>query len=359
MIRVVLVDSSAESRRALRTALEADADLLVIGEAGGAAEALKLVTRLKPDLVAMDVQLPGESGVQVAAALMKASPRPILLLTETKPDATLISRAMEAGALEVAAKLPSTATPGYEPSRQKLLRLFKALAGVPVVHRFDRRPREAGAAAVTRQVEPFRAPEIVLIGASTGGPPVVGSILKQVRSLTVPVAVVQHMAAGFMEGFVQWLARSSGHPVVLVDRAVSLVAGTIYIAPDDRHLVVGDRRTVAPQDGPERNFQRPSVDELFESAARSFGGDAVAVLLTGMGRDGAAGMLALKKAGALTIAQDPETCAVGAMPRSAIERNAAVRVASPDDIASALIACSGAMRCRHAWGTARGPATEE
>jgi two-component system chemotaxis response regulator CheB len=140
------------------------------------------------------------------------------------------------------------------------------------------------------------------------------------------------MATGFRQGFADWLQQASGHRVVVVERATPIEPGVVYLAGDDRHLEFLSRTLLSPSDGPERRAQRPSVNVLFESAAARFGSDALAVLLTGMGNDGAEGMAALRRAGAFTIAQEPSTCAVDAMPASAIDLRAAQIVATPAEI---------------------------
>jgi two-component system chemotaxis response regulator CheB len=177
----------------------------------------------------------------------------------------------------------------------------------------------------------------VAIGASTGGPPVLSEILRALpRNFDTPIVVVQHMTAGFTRDFARWLAETAQRRTLLVDSPLSLEAGAIYLAADDSHLVVVSRTKLAPERSAARGFQRPSVDVLFESAAAVFGAATIGVLLTGMGRDGVEGMMTLKRKGALTIVQTPSTCAVDAMPRAAIERDAVDMVASPGEIASLI-----------------------
>jgi two-component system chemotaxis response regulator CheB len=149
--------------------------------------------------------------------------------------------------------------------------------------------------------------------------------------------VVQHIYSGFSQALATWLQDSTGHQVVVCDTDQSLAAGTVYLAPDTEHLAFKKPSLIGPRGGPPRGQQKPSIDELFLSAAEHLGAAAIAVLLTGMGRDGADGMASLKAAGALTIVQKPETCAVDSMPRAAIEGGSAKLILAPGDIPGALL----------------------
>jgi two-component system chemotaxis response regulator CheB len=337
--RIVIVDDSSTARLALRRALETDASMRVVGEASNRERALELVASLKPQLVTMDVYLDREDGIEVTAALMQLSPVPILIVTGRNPsDPELVYEAMQAGALEVFGKLPAAHDPGYETQRQRLVRLVKALARVPVVRRRRQgTPPPRLEMPLPRECRGPDGLDIALIGASTGGPPLLGRILQQIAApAPVPIVIVQHMAVGFGEGFADWLAETSGHRTVIVSSDRVIVPGAIYLAPTGRHLVLRERRVVALSDEPPRWYQRPSVDVLFESAAEVVGTNAVAVLLTGMGRDGAAGLAALRRAGAYTVAQAPATCTVASMPAAAIAAGAADAVVTPDDLATWL-----------------------
>lgn len=345
MISVLIVDDSATARVALRQAIESDPQLQVIGEAATGDEALRLVKRRNPDIVTMDVFLHHENGLDVAGAIMAQLPRPILVVTSGDvTDPTLAFRAIEVGALEICRKLPSPRSPDYPQLRDKLIRLVKTLAKVPVVSR-HRRAEPSQRLEGSRSPQPERAPagvsehrtcqpQLLVIGASTGGPPVLGSILGQLpKPFPLPIAVVQHMEGSFVKGFTLWLAGVTGHAVVCVEDWARLEPGTVYLPRAQRHLRCASAdRAVASEDAP-RGFHRPSVDVLFESAARHVGRDTIGVLLTGMGRDGADGLKQLHDAGAMTIAQDPQSCAVASMPSHAIEYGAASVVLNPDRIA--------------------------
>jgi two-component system chemotaxis response regulator CheB len=343
VISVLIVDDSATARVALRQAIESDPQLQVVGEAATGDEALRLVKRRNPDIVTMDVFLHRENGLDVAGAIMAQLPRPILVVTGGDvTDPTLAFRAIEVGALEICRKLGSPRSPDYPQQRDKLVRLVKTLAMVPVVSRHrrakppqEREPERAPARiSEHRKARPLPQPQLLVIGASTGGPPVLSSILAQLpRPFPLPIAVVQHMEGSFVNGFTLWLAGVTGHDVVCVEDWAALEPGTVYLPRAQRHLqCTSAKRVIASEEAP-RGFHRPSVDVLFESAARHIGCGVVAVLLTGMGRDGAAGLKQLHDSGALTIAQEPLSCAVGSMPSHAIELGAASVVLNPDKIA--------------------------
>ena len=373
-IRVLVVDDSATARAALRLALGDDPGLVVVGEAADGPTATRLVRELGPDIVTMDVFLRAESGIDVAAAIMSTKATPIVIVTASDPrDPSLVFRAMQAGVLELSAKLPSPTHPDYDTRKARLVRTLKTLASVPVIHRFTDSVGRSAPPSSTMPVVAPRPPSspvgplsvpagnvppsssvvpppttdapVLLIGASTGGPPVLSTLLRALpRRFAMPIVVVQHMTPGFMRGFGNWLASDTGHPVELVDSARSLVAGTLYVPADEHHLVLEAGRRVAPSSAPPRGFHRPSIDLLFESAATPTQGPlTIAVLLTGMGSDGAHGLLSLRRAGAWTIAQEPTTCAVRSMPEQAIALGAAEAVLPPAAVANALVARAAAF----------------
>ena len=342
--RVLVVDDSPTARLALRVAFEAEPDIVVVGEASRGTAALRLAHKLHPDLVTMDVYMAGEDGIDVTRQLMTERPTPILVVTAQDPaNPQLLYRAMDAGALEVVAKLPSPRSAEYAAKRARLANLVRTLSQVPVVTR----RRAKGGPSPARRVTPDPlvgrpSPRMVVVGASTGGPLVVKHLLRSLPAgFPLPVAVVQHMISGFAVGMARWLSQETDREVVLVEGRVEPSPGFVYLAPDDQHLEVTPAGHLVPTDKPKSRYQRPSVDVLFDSAAKHLGSRAIGVLLTGMGRDGAEGLVALKNAGALTIAQSPESCAVGSMPGAAIELGAVDLVLSPDDIIRELVVQSG------------------
>jgi two-component system, chemotaxis family, protein-glutamate methylesterase/glutaminase len=333
--RVLIVDDSPTARHALTRAIEdRAAGIHVVGTAGTVKEALRLRDSLRPDIVTMDVHLGKDDGVELAARMMSARPLPIVVITAADPrDPALAFRVMDAGALEVLAKPHDAAHARYGDECRRLRQTVSALARVPVVTR-RRHPRRV---ATARQSSSQLPVDVVLIGASTGGPPVVQQVLAAMnKPLAVPVAVVQHIADGFVAGLARWLESTTGHPTLVLTGETVMRPGVVYLANTGTHLEVTRAGLLTATPGPPRNYQLPSIDVLFESAATHLGARACAVLLTGMGRDGADGLAALRQHGALTIAQEPSTCVVDSMPASAIQAGAAASILPPERIGAAL-----------------------
>lgn len=345
MRKVLVVDDSPTARLALRRVIDTSGG--VLGEAGEAStgrEAMELIDKLHPHIVALDVHLEPEDGCALAATIMTTRPMPIVLVTGVSPnDPALAFRALQVGALEVLPKPPAPSSPCYEAECQRFVRLFSALSHVPVVRRRGAPPapssvpwqRSSGSLA-PHSPRTLAAIDLIVIGASTGGPPLLQELLRGPPTLPVPIVVVQHMANGFGHGFATWLGETTGQTVIVCDRELSLSGGVVFVAPDDAHLTLSDRRTLVPRRGAPRCHLQSSVDELFESVARVSARSTLAVLLTGMGSDGCTGLMALRNAGALTVAQEPSTCVVDGMPRSAIERGAAEKILTPAEIREVL-----------------------
>lgn len=327
MIRVVVVEDSASQRAHLVRALEGDGDIEVVGQAADATAALGVVQKHRPDVVTLDLQLPGGGGRHAIEQIMAFAPTPILVLsaTVTGPQSEAAVDALVSGALDAVPK-PSRWTATAEAQLRKRVR---ALRGATVLrHPRGRRAHDTVAPRRTRTVP------IVAVAASTGGPPALAKVLAGLGGLRAAVLVVQHLHPDFIEGFVTWMARVSPLPVQPAAAGAPIQAGAVYIAPGGTHLKVADGHLVLdPAPG---TLHRPSADELFRSVATGAGRRAVGVLLTGMGDDGAAGLLAMRKAGAHTIAQDERTSAVYGMPRVAKALDAAVEVLPLDAIAEAV-----------------------
>jgi two-component system chemotaxis response regulator CheB len=256
-------------------------------------------------------------------------------------DPTVVAttfEAMEAGALAVLRRPAGIGHPDHEATTRDLVQTVKLMSEVKVVRRWASARRNSIAQAPVPYLE--RAPgtcKIIAIGASTGGPPVLQAILSQLPAdFPVAILVVQHMAAGFIQGFVEWLAHSSRLAVHVAEHGEKILAGHVYMAADELHMTVGrDGKIMLTREPPE-NGLRPSVSCLFRSVAEVYGGDAVAGLLTGMGRDGADELKLLRDRGAITFAQDKASSVVHGMPGEAIKLDAATLVLPPDKIADVL-----------------------
>jgi len=244
--------------------------------------------------------------------------------------------ALEAGALILLDKPPAPWDDRHDDAARELVRTVKLMSEVKVVRRWAARGGGNGAAHPT-PVPCTRAPRVVAIGASTGGPQVLSAILAGLPSpLSVPLLLVQHISAGFIEGFADWLRTRTPMAVTIPGRGEELRAGTVYVAGGEHHMTITREGRIALEAGPAVNGFRPSISRLFDSVAAVCGREAVGVLLTGMGRDGADGLRRMREAGALTIAQDAASSVVFGMPGEAVRLDAAVDVLPPAGIADAL-----------------------
>ena len=341
MIEVLVVEDSAVVREFLVQILGSDPGIQVIGTANDGEDAIEAVGRERPDVITMDIHMPKLDGLQATRRIMETHPTPIVIVSgSTDPqDVATTFRAMEAGALAVLGRPAGIGHPDHEATARELVQTVKLMSEVKVVRRWPRVRREISAPGPPEPVI-GRAPagvKVIAIGASTGGPPVLQTILAGLpNDFPAPVLIVQHMAAGFMQGFVAWLAQSSGLPVHIATHGESMLPGHVYVAPDDFQMKVErGGRIVLARDEPE-NGLRPSVSCLFRSLAQVYGDQAVAGLLTGMGRDGAEELKLLRDKGAVTFAQDKESSVVHGMPGEAIKLGAATFILPPEKIAAAL-----------------------
>ena len=336
-----MVEDSAVVRDFLVHVLCADPDIHVVGTANDGEDALEAVERRRPDVITMDIHMPKMDGLEATRRIMETHPTPIVVVsgsTDLKEVATTF-RAIEAGALAAVPRPYGVGHPGHEATVRELVQTVKLMSEVKVVRRWSRARREAPAARPTEMgltQEPARV-RVVAIGASTGGPQVLQTVLAALPGdFPVPVLMVQHMAAGFVGGFVEWLAQSSNLPVHLAADGEIMLPGHAYVAPDERQMkVVRDGRIALSEDAPE-NGLRPSVSYLFRSIAEVYGCDAVAGLLSGMGRDGAEELRVLKEAGAVTFAQDKGSSVVHGMPGEAVRLDAVMLILPPDKIGPVL-----------------------
>jgi two-component system chemotaxis response regulator CheB len=342
VIRVLVVEDSVTMRHHLRESLAADPQLVVVGEAVDGAQAVELCGRLRPDVVTMDMMLPTMSGLAATEHIMADFPTPILVVSSAdRQELFSTYNALAAGAVDVMEK-----PRGDDSDADWAMRLrtsVRMVARIRVIThpraRLDRRVATPPPPAPVPVPQPSGGrPAVVTVGASTGGPAALTDFLRGLPpSFPTPVLVVQHIAASeqFAVAFSDWLGGQTGRDVrYAVDGTpVTRCAGQILLAPPDRHLLVRDG-LLRLSDGPQRHSCRPSVDVLFESVAEEFGPSAAGCLLTGMGRDGAAGLLQMRHRGAVTFAQDEGSCTVYGMPREAALLGAAVHVLPPGRMAA-------------------------
>ncbi|HXG51269.1 MAG TPA: chemotaxis response regulator protein-glutamate methylesterase [candidate division Zixibacteria bacterium] len=340
MIKVLIVEDSPVVREFLTHILGSDSDIDVVGTACDGEEAVEAVERTRPDVVTMDIHMPRLNGFDATRRIMELSPRPIVIVSGSSAhdEIAMTFKALESGALAI---VPRPRGLGDEESSRELVRTVKLMSEVRVVRRW---PRSRTAPAPAPAPRPAVSAEerggdvrVVAMGASTGGPIVLQTILSGLgESFPVPVLIVQHMTPGFAGGFAEWLARSTGFPVGIARDGETTLPGRAYVAPDGFHMGVRAGGRIALENAPPENGLRPSISYLFRSVVSAYGSQAVGVLLTGMGRDGAEELKLLRDKGCATIAQDRESCVVYGMPGEAVRIGAAARILSPDKIAAAL-----------------------
>jgi len=335
MIRVLIADDSRVAREFLTHLVNSQPDMEVVGVAANGVETVQRVKTLLPTIVVIDSNMPVLDGFGATRQIMEEHPTPIIIVTASlnPQDMTTTFKAMEAGALAVLAKPVGVGHPQYDSLTDQFLQHLRLMSEVKVVRRRPISRQEKAGAAVSPPRQNGRQTEIIAIGASTGGPQVIQTILGGLdTSLPVPVLIVQHISPGFVQGFADWLAKTVPFPVALAAPQVRLTPGRAYIAPDGYHLGVDSRGCLWLSDAPPENGLRPAVSFLFRSVAAAYGRRAVGVLLSGMGRDGAAELKMLRDLGAVTIAQDQASAVVFGMPGEAVKLGAATYVASPNEI---------------------------
>jgi two-component system chemotaxis response regulator CheB len=333
----LVVDDSPLARDIITMILQEDPDIQVIGQAENGQVAVELVEALHPDVVTMDIMMPVMDGLTAIQQIMAFNPTPILVVTSSG-EAEVAYKAISGGALEVMQKPDMSAGPA---EWEGFARRVKVLAQVRVITHV--RGRGAG----STQILPFMGPaaaqvgsqgRILAVGASTGGPAALAKLLGGLPpDLTVGVVVVQHIAEGFVPGLVNWLSSVTMLTVKVAEEGESVHAGTVYIAPTGSHTAVTHNGRLKLLDTPPVDSQRPAVDVLFDSIQQQYGRRAIAVLLTGMGRDGARGLKAIREAGGRTLAQDEASCVVFGMPKAAIELEAAEQVLPLTDIPTTVV----------------------
>jgi two-component system chemotaxis response regulator CheB len=340
VIRVLVVEDSAVVREFLFHILRSDPKIDVVGTAQNGEEALAAVERLRPDVITMDVNMPKMNGFDATRRIMEARPTPIVIVSGTANAQTATAfHAVEAGALALLERPLGLGHPDHQRMAGELVQTVKLMSEVKVVRRWPRYPSSENRAALVPPGFPAeaRACALVAVGASTGGPAVLQAILSRLpRNFPVPVLLVQHIATGFTEGFANWLGQSSSLPVHVAVDGEPITPGQVYVAPDGLHMQAHRTSTIRLTREEPENGARPSVSALFRSVAELHGRQAVGVLLTGMGKDGARELKLMKGKGAVTIVQDRETSVVHGMPGEAIRVGAATYVLPAEKIGAAL-----------------------
>lgn len=329
-IQVLLVDDSPVVLTILKRLIDSTSELEVAGTARTAREALALIPRLQPQVICTDLKMPGMDGLEFVREVMANDPRPILVLSagvQTR-DTENVFRLLAAGAVDVLPKPIVGGTADLMTIRQELITKIKVLAGVAVFtlhRRSSHQLTDRSNLIQSPNISPTARDriEIVGIGASTGGPQALRAILSEFpKNFPVPAICVQHISVGFLADLIQWLSAECLLPVSIVKSGEVLQPGRIYFPPENRHLEVTSNGLAMCSFELPCLGHRPSVTVTFNSIAKAYGKKALGVLLTGMGKDGAAGMQAISQSGGITIAQDEATSAVFGMPKEAISLGA-------------------------------------
>ncbi len=340
-IRVLVVDDSVISRQVLERILTSDPDISVIGEAANGETAILMAATKQPDIIVMDIIMPVMNGFHATRTIMENSPVPIIIVSaiEDHKEVGIIFQAMQAGALACMRKPSGPGSPTFDQDARELLQTVKSMAEIKVVRR---RP-SVSAGGISRPATPpgagidLTGRKIVAIGVSTGGPVVLQEILSLLPgNFPLPIVIVQHIAGGFYQGFSDWLASASGYQVCLGTDRSPLLPGIAYIAPEGFQTGIDPLFRLRFLGSETENGLRPSVAQLFRSLAGNWGKATVAILLTGMGRDGATELKILRDHGALTIVQDKESALVYGMPGEAVRLDAADYILNPQGIADLL-----------------------
>lgn len=341
MIRVLVVDDSALVRKVLSDELSRYNDIEVIGTAVDPYSAREKIVRLEPDVITLDLEMPRMDGLSFLAKLMQYKPMPVVVVSSLTPERNETAlKALELGAVEVLSK-PSPHSMNAGTCRD----LPRAIRSAALV-RFSnvRQISLLGAAPAPAGPEPelkfLTTHKVLAIGASTGGTVAIESVLTRLPANTPGTVIVQHMPEGFTASFAQRLDSLCAMEVREARDMDFVVSGVALVAPGNKHMLLqrsGGNYVVRVKDGPPVHHQRPAVDVLFETVAREAGRNAVGVLLTGMGADGARGLLDIRNSGAHTIAQDEQSCLVFGMPKEAIKLGAAAEIAPLHGMPGAIL----------------------
>lgn len=333
MIRLLIVEDSVTQREIFRRLFAEDGAFTIVGEAATGEEAIRLVQQHLPDVVLMDIHMPGMGGIEATREIMRVCPVPIVVASATlrKQDIDLAMKAIEAGAVSVIQK-PAGAVLLHLQKIAPQLRRELVAASQAVLLKRTSPARQRVLTPVSTKLAAIGNVEVIGVATSTGGPPVLLQIFSALpKPFPLPVLLVQHISDGFVEGFTRWLGEMTGQPTRLATDGARLEPG-IWIAPVGRHLALANRVRIELPPRRANDLHCPSANVLFDSLSRHAGRSSLGILLTGMGDDGASGLLALKQAGGHTVIQDEASSLIWGMPKSAKELGAANQELNPAEI---------------------------
>ena len=346
----MVVDDSALIRSMLTEVINSQPDMMVIATAPDPLIARELIKAHNPDVLTLDVEMPKMDGLDFLGRLMRLRPMPVVMIsTLTKRGSEVTLKALELGAVDVVAKpqlTPGTSLDGYaDVITDKIRSAAQSKIKVLAAHA-EPKPYPVKQTSDTAQIASrhFNGSQLIAVGASTGGTVALKTFLMSMPENSPGIVITQHMPAGFTKTFAERLNSTCKMDVVEAVGGEPIVSGKVFIAPGGRHLLIGKRASqfvTVVNDDPVHNRHKPSVDLLFDSVARLAGNQAIGVIMTGMGKDGASGLLSMKRAGAFTIAQNEDSCVVYGMPKEAVSIGA-VDISLPiEAIASAVLERAG------------------
>lgn len=338
MIKVFIVDDSLTFIEAFRKVLSLDPEIEIVGYARTGQEAIERIPVIKPDVVTMDIIMPGLDGIDTTKRILQTYPVPIVIISSCYNDkeVEMMYEAIQVGAVSIIAKPRRLSSDSTE--TLNLIRSIKLMSEVKVVKRFSKEKKTN-----PQQYKGFLCSsnsdiEVVCIGASTGGPPVLKTILSEIPAdFPKPILVVQHISPNFLKGMINWLQPFCQVSLVIPQEGEIAEGGKVYFAPENKHMGIDKNKKIFLSDEPPEHCVKPSVSFLFRSALRSFGNKFLAVLLTGMGKDGAEETAQLHRMNGVTIIQDKQSSVVFGMPGEAIRLGAGRYILPPEKIPEAII----------------------
>jgi two-component system chemotaxis response regulator CheB len=340
-VKVFLIEDSPVQRELLRYILNSDSDIEVIGVAENGKDAIAALKDLMPNIVITDLHMPKLNGIETIRYIMSTNPLPIIAISasDNSNDAINSFYALEAGALAFTKMPVNIIDPHYESQRNDLIQHIKLMSEIKVVRRWGKGSKNS---VMYNQSEPTTAPyisnqiNVIAIGVSTGGPIVLEEIISELPNDFPPILIVQHIAHGFIQGLAEWLQKMTNHPVSVAKRDEVPKRGHVYLAPDLCHMGVSHAGTIILKQDPLKKLLCPSASFLFKTVADVFKNQAMGILLTGMGVDGALELKLMKDKGAITIAQDKNSALIYGMPGEAVSLGAVMYSLNPHEIAATI-----------------------
>jgi two-component system chemotaxis response regulator CheB len=348
-IKVLIVDDSRVSLRLYKGILATSEIFEIVATASNGHEAIKYTKRYQPNVISMDINMPLMDGVEATKRIMDENPVPILIVSSLYENSNveLAMEVLEAGAVAIIPKPNGPGHARFTADSARYIRNLKRMSEVKVTRKRIKPSNQKNAQEASK-TEPkihdglaHSNYEILVIGASAGGPEAVKAIVNKFEAdFPLPIVLVQHIDPDFTVGYKNWLQTWTKLELQIIEEQTVMMPGHVYLSPGNKHIVLTKKGRVGLSDDLPFKGHRPSVAQLFESAAKVYGKNAIAVLLSGMGTDGAAALKTLKDLGALTLVQDEESCLVFGMPGTAVQLGAACSIAPPDEIVKIIMKCT-------------------